>query len=176
LPLPASPRTTLTVGIIEGGSGINSIASLARAKVDIRSRDAAAMMTVVKLMEEAVRVAVEAENRASTERLVHYKIREIGHRPAAPFRGDNPVLACVQGVDAYLGIHSRKDCASTDANVPLALGRPAVAIGAGGRGGGAHSQDEWYHPDGRDLGLRRVLLSLCLLLRNPSSPNTHGDS
>jgi acetylornithine deacetylase/succinyl-diaminopimelate desuccinylase-like protein len=133
------------------------------------------MMTVVKLMEEAVRVAVETENRASTGRLAHYRIREIGHRPAATLQSDNPVLACVQGVDAYLGIHSRMDCASTDANVPLALGRPAVAIGAGGRGGGAHSPDEWYHPDGRELGLRRVLLSLCLLLGNPPISATNGD-
>jgi len=175
LRLPASPRTTLNVGVIEGGLGINSIAPLARAKVDIRSRDAAAMMSVVNLMEEAVRVAVETENRPSTGRLAHYRIREIGHRPAATLQSDNPVLACVQGVDAYLGIHSRMDCASTDANVPLALGRPAVAIGAGGRGGGAHSPDEWYHPDGRELGLRRVLLSLCLLLGNPPISATNGD-
>ncbi len=176
LRLPTSPRTTLTVGVIEGGLGINSIAPLARAKVDIRSRDAAAMMGVVKSMERAVRIAVEAENRASTERLVKYRIREIGHRPAAPPQGSNPVQACVRDVDAYLGIHSRIDCASTDANVPLALGRPAVAIGAGGRGGRAHSPDEWYHPDGRELGLQRVLLSLALLLENPPIASGNGNS
>jgi len=117
-----------------------------------------------------VRRGVESENRASTERLASYKIREIGHRPAAPYQEGNQVLECVRGVDAYLGINSRLDCASTDANVPLALGRPAVAMGAGGRGGGAHSPGEWYHPAGRELGLRRVLLSMALLMSDPPDP------
>ena len=168
LALPTSPRTTLNVGVIEGGSGVNSIAPVARAKVDIRSRSNDAMNTVVKAMEDGVRYGVEAENRVATERLANYKIREIGHRPAAGFQEHNPVLRCVRGVDTYLGINSRLDCASTDANVPLALGRPAVAMGAGGRGGGAHSPGEWYHPEGRELGLRRILLALALLLSNPN--------
>jgi tripeptide aminopeptidase len=68
-------------------------------------------------------------------------------------------------VDAHLGIRSRLDSASTDANIPLALGVPAVSIGAGGQGGGAHTTSEWYSPAGRDLGLKRVLLSAALLLR-----------
>ena len=58
-------------------------------------------------------------------------------------------------MDAYLGIRSRLDCSSTDANIPLSLGIPAVSIGAGGQGGGAHTMKEWYNPDGRDLGLKR---------------------
>lgn len=168
LALPTSPRTTLNVGVIEGGSGVNSIAPVARAKVDIRSRSNEAMNTVVKAMEDGVRYGVEAENRIATERLANYKIREIGHRPAAGFQEYNPVLRYVRGVDTYLGINSQLDCASTDANVPLALGRPAVAMGAGGRGGGAHSPGEWYHPEGRELGLRRILLALTLLLSNPN--------
>jgi hypothetical protein len=57
-------------------------------------------------------------------------------------------------------------CASTDANVPLSLGIPAIAIGAGGLGGGAHTTSEWYQPEGRDLGLKRILLTLMLLLRD----------
>ncbi|MBV8864051.1 MAG: hypothetical protein JO210_01475 [Acidobacteriaceae bacterium] len=66
-------------------------------------------------------------------------------------------------MDAYLNIRSRIDCASTDANVPLSLGLPAVSIGAGGQGGGAHTPMEWYQPDGRELGLRRILLLLAAL-------------
>ena len=67
-------------------------------------------------------------------------------------------------VDAFLGIRSHLDCSSTDANIPLSLGMQAVSIGAGGHGGGAHTASEWYSPDGRDAGLRRIFLSLCLLL------------
>ena len=61
---------------------------------------------------------------------------------------------------------SLADCSSTDANIPLAMGIPAVAIGAGGMGGGAHTSQEWFSPDGRDLGLKRILLTLFLLMRN----------
>ena len=72
----------------------------------------------------------------------------------------------MRAVDAYLGIRSRLDCSSTDANIPLSLGIPAVSIGTGGQGGGAHTLKEWYNPDGRDLGLKRVFLILSLLLRD----------
>ena len=57
------------------------------------------------------------------------------------------------------------DCASTDANIPLSLGFPAIAIGAGGAGGGAHTTNEWYRHEGRDLGLKRIFLTLLLLMR-----------
>ena len=165
--LPQSPRTTLSVGVIEGGSGVNSIAPVARAKVDIRSRSNASMQTVVETMQRLVTRAVEIENRGATDRLSGYKIREIGFRPAAAAIEPNPLVECLRRVDAFLGIQSRLDCASTDANVPLSLGRPAVAIGAGGRGGGAHSPSEWYSPEGRELGLQRIFLAICSLITRP---------
>jgi hypothetical protein len=68
-------------------------------------------------------------------------------------------------VDAHLGIRSHLDCSSTDANLPLSMGIPAIAIGAGGQGGGAHTSGEWFSPDGRDLGLKRILLTLLMLMR-----------
>ena len=146
---------------------MNSIAPAARAKVDIRSHSAAAMQQVVEAMETAVKAGVQAENAHASDRLSSYRIREIGHRPAAPYRAGNAVVECLQAVDSYLGIPSRLDCASTDANIPLSMGLPAVSIGAGGRGGGAHTPAEWYHPEGRDLGLKRIFLTLCLLMRDP---------
>ena len=73
------------------------------------------------------------------------------------------LLRTVQAVDAYLNIRSRIDCASTDANIPLSLNLPAISIGAGGQGGGAHTSQEWYQPDGRETGLRRILLILAAL-------------
>ena len=162
--LPTTPRTTLSVGVIEGGSGVNSIAPVARAKIDIRSQSSSVMKQLVKTTEDAVRLGVEMENRRSTQRLSNYKIREIGNRPAAPLSPDNYLVDYVRSVDAHLDIRSRLDCASTDANVPLAAGLPAVAIGAGGRGGNAHTTAEWFNPEGRELGLRRILLVLALLL------------
>ncbi len=163
LDLPRSPRATLTVTMIEGGAGVNSIASSARAKVDIRSRSNAGIEQVAAAMEEAVKRAVECENRRSSDRISAYKIREIGRRPAAGRSASNILIDCLGMVDAYLGIRSRLDCASTDANVPLAAGLPAAAIGAGGRGGDAHAPSEWYHPEGRPLALERILLVIALL-------------
>ncbi|GAB4368016.1 MAG: hypothetical protein OHK0021_11340 [Bryobacter sp.] len=67
-------------------------------------------------------------------------------------------------MDEYLGIATRKDCASTDANIPLSLGMEALCLGCGGAGGGAHSEAEWYHPEGREMALRRIYLVLLRLL------------
>jgi acetylornithine deacetylase/succinyl-diaminopimelate desuccinylase-like protein len=71
----------------------------------------------------------------------------------------------VRAVDAHLGLRSHLDCSSTDANIPLSLGIPAIAIGAGGLGGGAHTTQEWFRPEGRDLGLKRIFLTILQLLR-----------
>ncbi len=92
------------------------------------------------------------------------RVKEIGSRPGGGLRAGSPILEYLLAVDAHLGIRNGLDCSSTDANIPLALGLPAVSIGAGGQGGGAHTTSEWFLPEGRELGLRRILLALCLLL------------
>jgi len=66
-------------------------------------------------------------------------------------------------VDSHLGNHARVHRASTDANIPLSMGMEAISIGAGGTGGGAHTLQEWYDPAGRDLGLKRMLLTILTL-------------
>jgi tripeptide aminopeptidase len=112
--------------------------------------------------------AQEQENQRASGGKVTAKVKEIGARPAAELEEQTPVLSYLRAVDAYLGIRSRLDCSSTDANIPLSLGIPAVSIGAGGQGGGAHTLKEWYNPEGRDLGLKRIFLTLSLLLRDPT--------
>jgi tripeptide aminopeptidase len=165
--LNGAPRSSVNVGLIDGGTSINSIPSMARAKVDIRSESNEKMRELVELLNTAVERAQEQENQRATGGKVAAKIKEIGERPAAELDEQTPVLSFVRAVDAYLGIRSRLDCSSTDANIPLALGIPAVSIGAGGQGGGAHTLKEWYNPEGRDLGLKRIFLTLSLLLREP---------
>ncbi len=161
--LPKRPRATLSVGVIHGGAAVNSIPSMARAKIDVRSADEGAILATAGIVEDAARIAVQAENRRATDRLTGFRLREIGCRPAAPPLASNPVADCFQAVDSYLRIPSTMDCASTDANVPLAAGVPTVAIGSGGRGGNTHAPGEWYDPHGRDLGLRRIVLGLACL-------------
>jgi di/tripeptidase len=114
-------------------------------------------------LQSAVERAVEAENAASVSR-VRAAVKEIGSRPAGQLPDGAPILESIRAVDQYLGIRSQLDCSSTDANIPLSLGLPAISIGAGGSGGGAHTPEEWFHPDGRELGLRRALLTLGVLL------------
>jgi acetylornithine deacetylase/succinyl-diaminopimelate desuccinylase-like protein len=161
-----SPRSSFNFGIFEGGSSINSIPTEARAKVDLRSESLGCIDQLAVLLTSAVDQAVDAENARSSGPRVSARIKEIGSRPSGELAPDAPMLEAVRAVDTYLGIRSHLDCSSTDANIPLALGLQAASIGAGGQGGGAHTPDEWYLPDGRELALRRILLAACVLLMN----------
>jgi acetylornithine deacetylase/succinyl-diaminopimelate desuccinylase-like protein len=165
--LDSGPKSSVNVGLIEGGSGVNAIAQSARCKVDIRSESNERMDQLVDVLTSAVDRARDLENQRATSGRVSVKTREIGSRPAAILPDGAPILNYVRAVDSHLGIRSHLDCSSTDANIPLAMGIPALAIGAGGLGGGAHTPQEWYSPEGRDLGLKRILLTLFLLMRDP---------
>jgi tripeptide aminopeptidase len=162
--LDGAPKSAFNVGLIDGGSSINAIAQSARAKVDIRSESNQKMDELVDLLEGAMERAKEIENQRAAAGRVISKLREIGARPAAALPDDADILRYARAVDAHLGIRSHLDCSSTDANIPLSLGFPALAIGAGGLGGGAHTSQEWFKPEGRDLGLKRIFLLLLLLL------------
>jgi acetylornithine deacetylase/succinyl-diaminopimelate desuccinylase-like protein len=161
----SGPRSSFNFGLIEGGTSINSIPSEARAKVDLRSESAGRIDEMAALLSVAVDEAAAIENSRATGR-VAAKMKEIGSRPGGGLAPDAPILEYMRAVDTHLGIRSHLDCSSTDANIPLSLGIPAISIGTGGQGGGAHTAAEWYQPEGRDLGLRRILLALCLLLTN----------
>ncbi|MBL8215214.1 MAG: M20/M25/M40 family metallo-hydrolase [Bryobacterales bacterium] len=161
---PPTPRTSYNFGIVEGGVSINSIPTQARAKIDLRSEDPRRIDEMARDFTEAVEQSVEIENdRASAGKLLA-KLREIGARPGGSLPTGSLLLPYLRAVDAHLGIRSQLDCASTDANIPLSMGLEAVSIGAGGQGGGAHTPEEWYDPEGRERGLQRILLTLCLLL------------
>lgn len=163
-PRDDGPRTSFNFGIIQGGTSINCIPAEARAKVDLRSEDPARIDRMAGLLAQCVERAAERENSRSTAGRITARLKEIGSRPGGELPQGSAILEAVQAVDALLGLRSYLDCSSTDANIPLSLGLPAVSIGAGGQGGGAHTPGEWYHPEGREVGLQRVLLVLCQLL------------
>jgi len=177
--IEGTPKSAFNVGLIEGGSSVNAIPQLARAKVDIRSESNEKMDELVEFLTAAVDRARDLENQRASGGKVTSKLKEIGSRPAAALPENSAILQYVRAVDAHLGVRSHLDCSSTDANIPLSLGIPAIAIGAGGIGGGAHTTQEWFRPEGRDLGLKRIFLTLLLLLRgspagaNPSSGTGH---
>jgi acetylornithine deacetylase/succinyl-diaminopimelate desuccinylase-like protein len=165
-PPNGGPRSSFNFGVMEGGSSINSIPSEAHAKIDLRSENPERLEHMAALLGSAMERAVEIENQRGSGGRVAGRVKEIGSRPGGGLREDAPMVECLRAVDAHLGIRSHLDCSSTDANIPLSLGLPAVSIGAGGQGGGAHTASEWFQPEGRELGLRRILLALCLLLRD----------
>jgi tripeptide aminopeptidase len=156
-------RSSYNFGIVEGGTSVNAIPASARAKLDLRSESAPMLEELSSILSTTVERSLENERRGSRSGRLTAKIKELGARPGGRLSDESALLGAVQTVDHYLGIRSRVDCASTDANVPLSMGLPAISIGAGGQGGGAHTPGEWYHPDGRETGLRRILLLLTLL-------------
>jgi tripeptide aminopeptidase len=168
--LSGTPRSSFNFGILEGGSSINSIPSHAKTKLDVRSESGAKLEELAALLTTCVERAIEVENEGANGRRVAAKIREIGTRPGGKLAEDAPLLNYIRAVDAHFGIRARLDCASTDANIPLSMNVPAVSIGAGGQGGGAHTLQEWFHPEGREMGLKRILLTACLLLRDLGAP------
>ena len=161
-----NPRSSFNFGVFEGGTSVNSIPAEARAKIDLRSESPGRIEKMAAMLAGALEKAVETENARGNGARVTGRMKEIGSRPSGELAGDAPLLEAVRAVDTYLGIRSHLDCSSTDANIPLSLGLLAASIGAGGQGGGAHTAAEWYSPEGRELGLRRVLLTLGVLLTN----------
>lgn len=157
--VPESPRTTFNVGVIQGGTSVNSIPESASARVDLRS----ASMEELHKLEDRLHEAVKSAAHDFTEQKVSYEIQTIGDRPAATLSADARILQVIRGVDAHLRIKSIARLASTDANIPLALGKEAITIGSGGDGGGAHTLREWFDCSHRDLGLKRILLTLLAL-------------
>jgi tripeptide aminopeptidase len=164
VPAPANePRYSFNFGLIDGGSSINSIPAEAHAKVDLRAETQRKMDEMADLLNDCAERALEIENERSSGPKLGVRIREIGSRPGGRLPDNAAILGVLRGVDRYLGIRAQLDCSSTDANIPISLGLEALSIGAGGQGGGAHTTTEWYNPEGRDLGLKRILLAMCLV-------------
>jgi acetylornithine deacetylase/succinyl-diaminopimelate desuccinylase-like protein len=163
-PLPDEPRTTMNVGTIHGGTSVNSIPESATASIDFRSTSAEQLLRLEVALHRAVEDAADRWNavtRTKPGRLrgdLRFQIEKIGDRPAAQLPADSALLETLRAVDRHLGLHTELRLGSTDANIPLSLGVPAISIGAGGEGGGAHTLAEWYSAKDRDVGLKRVLL------------------
>ena len=161
--VPTVPRTTFNLGQIEGGTSVNSIPYEARLKVDLRSESEDEIVRMEIAFRDSMGAGVKDEMdnaRDRTKGKLDWKINVIGSRPGGELPADSALMAALRGADDFVGNHSRIERSSTDANIPLSLGIQAIAIGAGGNGGGAHSLQEWYEPAERELGLRRALLIL----------------
>jgi acetylornithine deacetylase/succinyl-diaminopimelate desuccinylase-like protein len=162
--LPQEPRTTLNLGTIHGGTSVNSIPESAQASIDFRSTSPDELLRLEVALHRAVEDAVEhcnaqAKSVGKQDRgRLAFTIDLIGDRPAAQLAADSPLLEALRAVDRHLGLKTEQRLGSTDANIPLSLGIPALSMGGGGDGGGAHTLAEWYSARDREMGLKRVLL------------------
>jgi acetylornithine deacetylase/succinyl-diaminopimelate desuccinylase-like protein len=159
-PAPARPRTTFNVGRIEGGAGVNVIAREATMDVDLRSESAEELNRLDAFFRRAAREAADDENatRRAGAPPLELDIKLIGERPSGETPPHSLLVRLVEEATRSVGHRVSLDCASTDSNIPISLGIPAVTIGAGGSSGNSHTLDEWYDPNGRDIGLMRALL------------------
>jgi acetylornithine deacetylase/succinyl-diaminopimelate desuccinylase-like protein len=159
-PTPKDPRTTFNVGRIEGGTGVNVIPHEAIMDVDLRSTAAEELRRLDAFFRRAVREAVDDENsnHRPTEPKLEADVQLIGDRPSGYTPVDSLLVELAVAATSAMGFIPRLEQASTDSNIPISLGIPAITFGGGGTSGNSHTLDEWYDPRGRDLGLKRALL------------------
>ena len=159
-PVPYEPRTTYNVGRIEGGDSVNVIPESARLDVDLRSTNETQLSKLEEFLLREIQQAIRTENvlRAASGQSLRSNVQLIGHRPSGAISSQSPLVKLAVEASRAVGIKPILNCASTDANIPISLGIPAITIGAGCKGGDAHRLSEWYDPAGREIGYERALL------------------
>jgi acetylornithine deacetylase/succinyl-diaminopimelate desuccinylase-like protein len=178
LPTHHAPRTTHSVVGLGGGTGLNSIPQSAWLDVDLRSEDQPTLERLEQQARAALAAALESENRrrspASQALTLH--IEPLGERPSGTTPRSHPLVRAAVAANRALGWDAELVAGSTDANLPIALGIPAIGLGAGGRSGDAHLPSEWYENQDGVVGLFRALLvtlAMAGLAGNGSTPSGH---
>lgn len=160
IPLPAAPRTAVSVVRLGGGQSVNTIPTEAWLDIDLRSESDPALAVVTESVHGALKRGLEIVNRkrASGTAPLTFTTDSLSDRPSGVTPEQHPVVQAALAATRALGGSPALATASTDANVPISLGIPAVALGAGGRGGDAHLESEWYDNAGGPAGIVRALL------------------
>ena len=158
--VPVEPRTTYNIGRIEGGESINVIPQSASMYVDLRSASEIELSRLEDFLLAAVNHAVVDENalRAASGRRLQVELTIIGNRPSGEISRESLLVRTAIEASRVLGINPILNRASTDSNIPISLGIPAITIGAGGESNDSHRLSEWYDPVGREVGYKRALL------------------
>lgn len=164
--VPREPKTTFNVGRIGGGTSVNSIPFEAWAEIDMRSEDAASLKSLDARFHQAVERAVAEEDERWNQRVLTVEKRLVGNRPAGQTAADSPIVQAAVSVSRALGLTVLLDEGSTDSNIPMSLGIPALTIDGGGRGRGAHALDETFDTTDSWQGTQRAVL-LAIALSEP---------
>jgi acetylornithine deacetylase/succinyl-diaminopimelate desuccinylase-like protein len=148
--ISAPPGASFNVGVIRGGTSVNAIPEEAVIEVDLRSVSAEFLD---QLQRHLNRCVAEAARKAAVE----VGLELMGERPIGRTAVESDLVQAALLCTRRLGVEPQLDVGSTDANVPMSLGIPAIAVGGGGSSGGVHTTNEWFDPTHRDLGLHRLL-------------------
>jgi tripeptide aminopeptidase len=162
---PSDPKTTFTVGTVAGGTSVNAIAAEARMAVDMRSNSEEELLKLEARLLDLVKEAVADENARWKSDKLTVEARLIGDRPAGSVSMDSPIVQATQRAVAAVTRTPRVTFAgsSTDSNIAMSLGIPAVTIGGGGEGGNWHSRNEWFKPTDAYYGPQNALLTILML-------------
>jgi tripeptide aminopeptidase len=164
--VPKNPKTTFNVGRVGGGTSVNAIPFECWMEVDMRSSDQKSLETVNSKFKAAVSEAVEEENHRWTLRgSVSANPELVGYRPPGVTNADSAIVITALAVSKIFGFSGTTGEGSTDSNVPMHVGIPAITIGGGGRGTGAHSLDETFDTKDSYIGTQRGLLLAVALAR-----------
>ncbi len=159
LEVPSEPRTTFSVGRIGGGTSVNAIAEDAWIEVDLRSSSPAALSALEGQFRERMQLALTEENERWRQRgRLSVSLERVGDRPAGRTAEDSATVRAAVGVTRALGLPVRLDEGSTDSNVPMNLGIPAITVGSGGQGAGAHTLAETFDTTDSWRGTQRMVL------------------
>lgn len=163
---PDSPKTTFTVGTLKGGTSVNAIAAEAELGLDMRSNSAEELKKLEERMLQLAREAAAEENaRWNQKDVIKVEFKLVGDRPAGAGSIDSPMVhAARKGIAAVGGEVKSIMASSTDSNLPISLGIPAVTLGSGGIGGGSHGPGEWYSPVNAWLGPQSQFLTIVSLV------------
>ncbi|MGH9937633.1 MAG: M20/M25/M40 family metallo-hydrolase [Blastocatellia bacterium] len=157
--VPKQPKTTFNVGRIEGGTSVNSIAHTTWMEVDMRSESATELQKLEAEFKRVTQEALDEENaRGAGPNKLTVEMKIVSQRPAGVTPADSPIVKIAMEAGAALGIKTKLTSGSTDSNVPISLGVPAITIDGGGEGRGAHSLDESFDTTGSHVGTQRALL------------------
>jgi acetylornithine deacetylase/succinyl-diaminopimelate desuccinylase-like protein len=162
---PSDPKTTFTVGTVSGGTSVNAIASEARMAVDMRSNSTDELLKLEATLLDLVKQAVAEENARWKSDKLSVEIKLIGDRPAGIVELDSPIVQATRRAVTTITGAPRVTFAgsSTDSNLAMSMGIPAVTIGGGGEGGNWHSRNEWYRPVDAWYGPQNALLTILML-------------
>jgi tripeptide aminopeptidase len=153
------PGTTYNVGRISGGTSVNAIAFQAWAEVDMRSDQPARLDAIDSVFHISMVRALNEQNSARSEGPeLTLEARLVGDRPSGATSPQTPIVQRAIAASRLLGLAPQLDEGSTDANVPIARGVPAITIGRGGITANAHSPDEYWINTNGTRGIRRIML------------------